>query len=272
LEATHAVGVIHRDLKPQNIMRDSSGRILLMDFGLARMVEGDGMTQTGALVGTMEYMSPEQALGKNLDQRSDLFTLGLILYELLTGKMPFTAGSALASLIRRTHARAASISDHDNSIPEALSATVSKCLERDPTLRYQSSKELLADLDGWQGKTAAATMHFPDVRRWAPAAWPWIGMVVAALILAFMGIRYGEKLFAPKTTQQTSPKPEVSLSILPFRNASGDAALDWLGPSLANMLSTDVGQSARLRTISPDRLHQVLADLRITPGTAIDPT
>ncbi len=89
LEATHNVGVIHRDLKPQNIMRDATGRILLMDFGLARTVEGDGMTQTGALVGTMEYMSPEQALAKDLDQRSDLFTLGLILYELLTGNTPY---------------------------------------------------------------------------------------------------------------------------------------------------------------------------------------
>ena len=90
LEATHAVGVIHRDLKPQNIMRDGTGRILLMDFGLARTIEGGGMTQTGALVGTMEYMSPEQALAKNLDQRSDLFTLGLILYELLIGKTPYS--------------------------------------------------------------------------------------------------------------------------------------------------------------------------------------
>src|SRR5271154_1078228 len=79
LEAAHTLGIIHRDLKPQNIMRDQTGRILVMDFGLARMVEGDGMTQTGALVGTMEYMSPEQALGKDLDQRSDLFSLGLCL-------------------------------------------------------------------------------------------------------------------------------------------------------------------------------------------------
>ncbi len=272
LEATHGVGVIHRDLKPQNIMRDKTGRVLLMDFGLARTVEGDGMTQTGALVGTMEYMSPEQALGKNLDERSDLFTLGLIFYELLTGKMPFTANSALASLIKRTQERAAPISDLDNSIPGVLSAIVSKCLERDPHLRYQSSKELLADLDGWQGKTAGAALQFSEVRRWAPTAWPWIGIVVAVLVLAFVGIRYGEKLFTPKTTQQTPAEPEVSLSILPFRNASGDAALDWLGPSLANMLSTDVGQSAHLRTISPDRLHQVLSDLRINQETVIDPT
>ncbi len=77
LDAAHSVGVIHRDLKPQNVMQDGSGRVLVMDFGLARTFEGDGMTQTGALVGTMEYMSPEQALAKELDQRSDIFSAGL---------------------------------------------------------------------------------------------------------------------------------------------------------------------------------------------------
>jgi len=97
LEATHAVGVIHRDLKPQNIMRDKQGRVVVMDFGLARLLDSDGgMTQTGAIVGTMEYMSPEQGLGKPLDERSDLFAVGLIFYELLTGKMPYKADSALA--------------------------------------------------------------------------------------------------------------------------------------------------------------------------------
>ena len=111
LEAAHSVGIIHRDLKPQNIMRDKTGRILVMDFGLARTLEGDGMTQTGALVGTMDYMSPEQALGKDLDQRSDLFTLGLIFYELLTGKMPYKADSAVASLLKRTQERAAPVSE-----------------------------------------------------------------------------------------------------------------------------------------------------------------
>ena len=270
LEATHSVGVIHRDLKPQNIMRDKNGRILLMDFGLARMLEGDGMTQTGALVGTMEYMSPEQALGKNLDERSDLFTLGLIFYELLTGKMPFTADSALASLIKRTQERAAPISDHDNSIPGAVSAIVSKCLERDSNLRYKSSRELLADLEGWQGKAAAATLHFPDVRRWAPTAWPWIGMALAILVLAFVGIRYRDKLFA-KTTQQVVVKPEVSLAILPFRNASGDTSLNWMGGTVAEVLRTDMGESASLRTVPSDRVNQILHDLRVEPEASLDP-
>ena len=88
-------------------MRDKTGRVLVMDFGLARTLEGDGMTQTGALVGTMDYMSPEQALGKDLDQRSDVFAMGLIFYELLTGKMPYKADSAVASLLKRTQERAA---------------------------------------------------------------------------------------------------------------------------------------------------------------------
>src|SRR5581483_8290976 len=96
LEAAHAEGVIHRDLKPQNVMRDGQGRIVVMDFGLGRSLEEPGMTQTGALVGTLEYMSPEQALGATLDHRSDLFAVGLIFFELLTGRVPYKADTALA--------------------------------------------------------------------------------------------------------------------------------------------------------------------------------
>ena len=147
LEAAHGVGVIHRDLKPQNIMLDKSGRILVMDFGLARTLEGDGMTQTGALVGTMEYMSPEQALAQNLDQRSDVFSVGLIFYELLTGLTPFRADSPVASLIKRTQERVVPVTEFDPGIPAALSQIVSRCLERDVELRYQSAAQLLADLE-----------------------------------------------------------------------------------------------------------------------------
>jgi tetratricopeptide (TPR) repeat protein/predicted Ser/Thr protein kinase len=272
LDAAHSVGVIHRDLKPQNIMQDPTGRILVMDFGLARTLEGDGMTQTGAIVGTMEYMSPEQALAKDLDQRSDLFALGLILYEMLTGKQPFVADSALASLIKRTQERAVPVSDVDNQIPGALSGIVSKCLERDLDQRYQSASAILADLNTWKDKRAAGTIRLDaavkPLGRTVP--WPLITGIAAALVLAITGFMLRGKLFGPST--KTASAPAVSLAILPFRNASGDPSVDWLGPSLADMLSTDVGQSARLRTISPDRLHQILSDLHITPGTSIDQT
>ncbi|MGH9501340.1 MAG: protein kinase domain-containing protein [Terriglobales bacterium] len=269
LEAAHSAGIIHRDLKPQNIMRDKTGRILVMDFGLARTLEGDGMTQTGALVGTMDYMSPEQALGKDLDQRSDLFAMGLIFYELLTGKMPYKADSVVASLLKRTQERAAPVSSHDASIPKPLSNIVGKCMEPDVKLRYQSSAEILADLDAWQGGRAAATLHFPSSSKpWGQTIpWHWFGTGAAVVALAIVGFVFRNQLFKPAPTRTG---PVVSLAILPFRNASGDPALDWLGPSIAEMLSTDVGQSAQLRTVSPNVLHQIFTDLRVSPTTVLD--
>jgi tetratricopeptide (TPR) repeat protein/predicted Ser/Thr protein kinase len=272
LEAAHSVGVIHRDLKPQNIMRDKSGRIVVMDFGLARTLEGEGMTQSGALVGTMEYMSPEQALGKHLDQRSDIFALGLIFYEMLTGQMPFKAESTIASLIRRTQERVAPVSDHDNTIPRSVSNIVSKCLEREIDLRYKTAAELLADLNSWQGNRAGATLGFePKIGPWGRTLpWPSITAGVIVIVLAIGGYRFRDKLFQPSPAQ-SSNAPAMSLAILPFRNASGDPSLDWLGSSLAEMLSTDVGQSSKLRTVSPNRLHQVFTDLRISSTTTLDP-
>ena len=166
LRAAHRMGIIHRDLKPGNIMRASDGRVLVMDFGLARSLQGDGMTRTGTMLGTMEYMSPEQAQAKDLDARSDIFTVGLILYELLTGIMPYQAESAIASLLKRTQQRAIPVSDIDKNVPGALSNIVSRCLERDPALRYQSSDDLLNDLRAWQGKGGATRVSASSTRLW----------------------------------------------------------------------------------------------------------
>jgi serine/threonine protein kinase/tetratricopeptide (TPR) repeat protein len=272
LEAAHAVGIIHRDLKPQNIMQDKQGRILVMDFGLARSLESGGMTQSGALLGTIEYMSPEQAMGAHLDGRSDIFSLGLIFYELLTGKMPYKADTAMASLLKRNQERAIPAAELDASIPKVLSDIVGKCLERDLSARYQNAKEILSDLDAWEGKQptlASAVRPIPVPPREVP--WKWIATGVLALALVIGGWALRSRL-AAKPASTAPAGPEVSLAILPFRNGSGDSKLDWLGSSLADMLSTEVGQSAHLRTISPDRLQQVLTDLHVTPATAIDPT
>ncbi|HEX4488755.1 MAG TPA: tetratricopeptide repeat protein [Terriglobales bacterium] len=271
LDAAHSVGVIHRDLKPQNIIRDTNGRVLVMDFGLARTIGGDGMTMSGALVGTMEYMSPEQALGKELDQRSDLFALGLIFYELLTGKMPFHAESAIASLLRRTQERAIPVSQHDASIPPALSDIVTKCLERDQAVRYQNVSEVLEDLEVWQGKRAAATIRIETSDKpWGQTIkWQWLGGIAVALVLAVTGFVLRKTLFSPAPV--VAPiGPAISLAIMPFHNSSGDPKLDWLGSSLSDMLSTDVGQSAQVRMVSADRLHQVLRDLQISSQSQVD--
>ncbi len=178
----------------------------------------------------------------------------------------------MASLLRRTSERAIPVSDHDQTIPKALSNIVSKCLERDPALRYQNAGELLRDLDAWQGNHAGATLGFqPAVEPWGRTIpWPLLMGVATVLVLAIVGYIFRGPLFAP-SAKKVVAGPAVALAILPFRNASGDPSLDWLGPSLSDMLSTDVGQSASLRTISQDRLHQVISDLRIAPNASIEP-
>ncbi len=277
LEAAHAAGVVHRDLKPQNIMLDAKDRVYVMDFGIAHSLETPGMTQTGALMGTPEYMSPEQAKGIKVDPRSDLFSLGIIFYELLTGISPFKADTALATLLKRTQERAQPPAEIDPAIPKAISDVVMKCLEIDRDQRFSNAREILEDL-GQEMPTSVRTVA-PTLPPLIPAPQAaeispfvryrtWIAGAAAVVFLAAVGIAFRGKIFPAK---RAAPVEQASLAILPFRNASGDASLDWLGPSLADMLSTDVGQSARLRTISPDRLHQVLSDLKITPGAAIDP-
>src|SRR5690348_6275 len=142
-------------------------------------------------------------------------------------------------------------------------------MERDPKQRYQTTAELLADLEAWQGKRAGATLGFEaSVGPWARTLpWPMIGIGVAVLILAVVGFLFRDKFRSSGTTAG----PQVSLAILPLRNASGDTSLDWMGKSMAEMLVTDVGQSENLHTVSPTRLHQILTDLRVSPDTELDP-
>lgn len=276
LEAAHAVGVIHRDLKPQNIMCEPGGRILVMDFGLARTLEDNGLTQSGNLVGTLEYMSPEQALAKEIDQRSDIFALGIIFYELLSGRSPYQAHSAVASLILRTQENVEPLSHLDPSIPENLSGIVSKSLEREVDHRYQSAAALRADLDAYEaGGDAAASLTFrsvsgtPSKLSGIRTAWKWIATAVGVLLLALTGLLLRGR--SGKPTAPTSPAASaVSLAVFPLRNASGISSLDWMSASLADMISTAVGQSTHLRTVSPERMRQIYADLRLTPESTID--
>ena len=239
LAAAHREGIIHRDLKPGNIMRDKSGRVVVMDFGLARTFSGDGMTRTGAMLGTIEYMSPEQAQGMELKASSDVFTFGLILYELLAGVTPFRAESVIASLLMRTQQRAVPLADIDKHIPGTLSNIVCKCLEKDPANRYQSAVELDKDLRAWKGsggkKVSASSMR---LRMNRIRELPWLRLAVTlALIVA---IAIGAAWFAIKKQQaakSTGAHVPVSVLVGDFANYTGDPVLDnTLEPMLGEAL------------------------------------
>ncbi len=193
LAAAHREGIIHRDLKPGNIMREKSGRVVVMDFGLARTFSGDGMTRTGAMLGTIEYMSPEQAQGMELKASSDIFTFGLILYELLAGVTPFHAESAIASLLKRTQQRAVPLADVDKHIPGKLSNIVSKCLEKDPANRYQSAEELDADLRAWQGRSGGTKVSASSarLRMMRLKELPWRRFAVTGVLIVAVAAGFG---------------------------------------------------------------------------------
>src|SRR2546425_4203842 len=272
LEAAHHAGVVHRDLKPQNVMVDKEGRVYVMDFGVARSLETPGMTQTGALMGTPEYMSPEQAKGLKVDARSDLFSLGIIFYEMLSGVSPFEADTAMATMFKRTRERAVPLAEAWSGVPVFLSDIVAKCLEIDPEQRYPSARAIIEDLEKWKSGRVRSAMN-PAARwlKYAPRQQKWLAAGIAACLVLGAAYAFRDKLplrFSIKPAVAVQP---VSLAILPFHNASTDVTMDWLGPSLAEMLRTDVGQSASLRTVSSDRLHQILKDLRIPENADFDP-
>jgi tetratricopeptide (TPR) repeat protein/tRNA A-37 threonylcarbamoyl transferase component Bud32 len=270
LAAAHAEGVIHRDLKPQNILVNKDDQIFVSDFGLAKSFEegAQGMTKTGAFLGTPRYMSPEQVEGKPADQRSDLYAYGLIFYEMVTGDVPFTGESTLKVMYQRIQEKPKNPKLVNPSLPSWIARIIMRCLEKDPAERYQTAYEILADLQGSKpsGGSRSLQIQIPEFARWR---WTWVaGSVVGALLLVSALLVLWGKFGS--SSKRGAPGRQVTLAILPFRNESGDHTLDWLGGSLAEMLRTDVGQSAEFHTVSPDRMHQIISDLRISPDSELD--
>jgi eukaryotic-like serine/threonine-protein kinase len=220
LEAAHAEGVIHRDLKPQNIMIETGGRVVVMDFGLARSMEATGLTQAGAMMGTPAYMSPEQAKGLPVDERSDIFALGIISYEMLSGNLPFKADSALASLLMRTQAPAAPLTQIDPGIPQQLSDIVQKTLATDVKDRYESVALLRQDLTDWEQGTLHKNIVTPPMAmmvesktsKWIAAA---VGVAAILAAGAYGGYRW--------VNRPTGPVAPMTVLIADFNNHTGDA-------------------------------------------------
>jgi len=261
LAAAHAEGVIHRDLKPGNIMRDQHGRVVVMDFGLARTLDGGGMTQTGAMLGTMEYMSPEQAKAEPLDERSDLFTIGLILYELITGRTPYAAESAIASLLKRTQERAVAMSVVDSSIPRSISAVVAKCLETDPKNRYQSINELVSAIEELQGKRPSSVYAQPSPVGVSRRTVFMISSAVAVIVAAIaIGVWFIGSRMSP-----TAHRP-VTVLLADFENATGDSVFDG---TLESSLSLAIEAAPFVNAYNRTQARKVVGQVK-AGATALD--
>jgi len=224
----HGQGVVHRDLKPRNFMVDAEGKVSIMDFGIAGTSlqlaatpaptatddsatepGSAGLTQVGTLLGTPRYMSPEQAKGEKVDTRSDLFTTGIIFYELLTGTLPFAADSAAETMRKRIEDEPAPPIDLDPEIPKELNAIVLKCLRTDPEERYQSAQELLADLDKW--------LHPPKLM----GKWQWAAVGVMAASVVTTGILWWQ--YGGGVPEEREP---IQVLVADFENTTSESVFD----------------------------------------------
>jgi tetratricopeptide (TPR) repeat protein len=264
LQEAHEQGVVHRDLKPQNVMVDKAGAPHLMDFGIARGADSEGMTATGAIVGTPDYMSPEQVRGEKADRRSDIFSFGVILYEMLTGDVPYQGETPISKIVMRLTHKPRAPRELSADIPRYLEAVVLKCMELDPVLRYQSVAEILADLDREQvGRSLTLRMQRAAQR----GASTYLAVGVAVFALGGGGYWFSRTRATPAAIPEG---PVHMLAIVPFTNATGAKELEWMRTGLPEMLVTDLSQSQYVRPVPGERVHRVLQDAGLASQARFD--
>ena len=220
LSEAHSLGVVHRDLKPSNIMIDKAGNARIMDFGIALSLETKGITAVGVMVGTPEYMSPEQVEGKESDQRSDVYSLGVILYEMVTGRSPFNGDTPLSIAVKHKTEKPQDPWKFNSDIPETLSRVILKCLEKDREERYQNAVELFTDLnrieEGITTKERPLPRRKPVVRKEERGIFWKSWKVVAALFAVVIIVGLGVVFIGKEAT--TLPPERTMIVVLPFEN------------------------------------------------------
>ncbi len=242
LVEAHRLGVVHRDLKPQNIMIDKEGDAKIMDFGIARSVEAPGVTQTGMMIGTPDYISPEQAEGEEADQRSDIYCLGVILYEMVTGRVPFKGDTALSVALKHKSKLPPDPKKLNPEVSDDLSRLILICMEKDRERRYQTAGELLSELDKIE-KGIRIKVRMP-LKRKLEIKWKNIllyGGVPLVLILLIAG---AISLFTGRA------EAIDSIAVLPFENLTGDAEQEYFVNGITDELIGKLSRIGELRVIS----------------------
>ncbi|MFC1629364.1 protein kinase [Gemmatimonadota bacterium] len=239
LEAAHNKGILHRDVKSANIMVNMEGRVKVMDFGLAHLEERSQLTRTGTTMGTLSYSSPEQISGRTVDRRSELFSLGVVFYELLTGQLPFKASNEAEILFAIINNEPPKVSKLRDDVPELVEAVISRMLEKDSELRYQTCADVIHDLQGIRREMETSTVGITGALQQVQAGKrkmlvTRIGIGVAAAAVIAVGA-----LLLLQRSPQLDPFLVV---VLPFQNQTGDPEFDRVCALAGDEIAQGLGE------------------------------
>lgn len=255
LRAAHKKGIVHRDLKPSNIMVDTDGRVHAMDFGVAKSSTEQDTRQQKDIIGTPRYFSPEQAKGEKVDQRTDIYSLGIIMFEMVTGQCLYDAESTIVYLHKHIYEPPPLPSKWNDNVPDYLEKIILKCLKKDKEKRYQSVDEILLDLDREEAPRRTGSEH---MRRRM-----YIGLAAAAaavILLAAAGYSLLKNREYPTNLRK-------KVAVMMFENLTGDETYGHWSRLIQEFLNIDLGQSKFMRVLADDSLFQILQDSDLQDAT-----